>query len=767
MDIKMFTKKLGIIAAFFFVLTSNQAQDCNEDVCSTLIETITPNPTDPNCSVSPIIINGCLTDATPETIITECGADQYPTVWFKVFVDVRAQQLQTTVTTLGSWQAVWSVYYGDCDSLILVTGSFDTQNPIPCSNSDSNAGLHSVNIVEDVRTYWIAVSGIGIIDNPDFSLGVTTLANCVSCIGEVGCEPIATWEITNRSSNRSLDDPKFCQGEEVTVCVSFNYDASETGVDWFHGLIPDFGPGWDMTAFDPSAITISPEGGEWLDMSDINCGPIITEQMPLLCTYTDSLTGRLVLCNTGCQSCPCTGPLLEGSSLPSGWFWSQPGGEGCDNDCSPSTNYGIGSVVVSINFCIDLKVKTFDGETDCFNNRNLRFNFQTTSDGVTGCWNDPVAECLRDYAQIGPNWEIDCSQSLNANAGISGNAVEICSHESTDLELLLENGSNDIIEVYFLNNPYIFGQKRHTFNNGQGTIADNLVNTSDTIQILYYVAKIKEESENCIFKSDTFPVIVHPNINIDITPYTSCSDSIVTTIIEPDVHGGTGDLQFLWSTGDTTQNILVTTDESTEYQITITDEIGCTNVEKAFIQIINSDDHAAKLSYILPSCDQTTLDIAIDATQIDTTLSAIYTLVDCAGNQVIQDTIPYQTSNPEGVFSGVDYIANNCFRLETNVSNCIFLSDSIIISCISSTLDNTIKQVSLIPNPTTGLITIRNNGKESISTVKIINPLGVSSTLPFDQSSQVDISFLSNGVYFLNIQFMDGSNATRKVILVK
>ena len=48
-----------------------------------------------------------------------------------------------------------------------------------------------------------------------------------------------------------------------------------------------------------------------------------------------------------------------------------------------------------------------------------------------------------------------------------------------------------------------------------------------------------------------------------------------------------------------------------------------------------------------------------------------------------------------------------------------------------------------------------------------INALGVSSTLPLDQSSQVDISFFSNGVYFLNIQFMDGSNATRKVILVK
>ncbi|HMR89631.1 MAG TPA: T9SS type A sorting domain-containing protein, partial [Saprospiraceae bacterium] len=87
--------------------------------------------------------------------------------------------------------------------------------------------------------------------------------------------------------------------------------------------------------------------------------------------------------------------------------------------------------------------------------------------------------------------------------------------------------------------------------------------------------------------------------------------------------------------------------------------------------------------------------------------------------------------------------------------------------CISSTLDNTIKQVTLIPNPTTGLLTIRNNGKQSITTVKIINALGVSSTLPYDQSSQIDISFLPNGVYFLNIEFMDGIHSTHKVILVK
>jgi hypothetical protein len=37
-------------------------------------------------------------------------------------------------------------------------------------------------------------------------------------------------------------------------------------VDWFHGLIPDFGPGWDLDAFDPEAIVVSPGGAEWADV---------------------------------------------------------------------------------------------------------------------------------------------------------------------------------------------------------------------------------------------------------------------------------------------------------------------------------------------------------------------------------------------------------------------------------------------------------------------------------------------------------------------
>lgn len=65
---------------------------------------------------------------------------------------------------------------------------------------------------------------------------------------------------------------------------------------------------------------------------------------------------------------------------------------------------------VNINFCVNLKVKTFSSAQECNNNRSLHFNFQTTSHGVSGCWDDPIAECKLDFAQVGPAWEVDCRQ---------------------------------------------------------------------------------------------------------------------------------------------------------------------------------------------------------------------------------------------------------------------------------------------------------------------------------------------------------------------
>jgi uncharacterized repeat protein (TIGR01451 family) len=462
----------------------NAQQQCN-DLCTSVTTAIVTNPTDPNCGdFTPVTIAGCLENASVETIISECGADTMPTVWFRIDVDEEAVQLGISIVSNGQWKPVWAIYQGTCESLSVVNGG-TLADPIPCSNGDNNSGVHVVGVVEGVLSYWVAVSGKGVIDDdPSFTLNAWTSAACVSCIGDEGCNPISTWTVTSRSSGRELDDPLFCEGEEVTVCIDYAYDASNTGVDWLHGLIPNFGPGWDMDAFDGVAVSVTPSNGlSWHSEDDGACAPIINEQMPLLCTYQDPITGKLKICNVVCEPCPCAGPLVAGSPLPSGWFWNTNGGVGCANDCSPATHYGIGQVVVDINFCMDLKVRTYDNDEDCEEFRDLQINFQTTSDGVSGCWNDPIAECKLDKAQIGPKWEIDC----RATPSILADDATLVGEGILNIPVSNADGNGDLkLFVSYIDNPFVEGERLDTFA-GNGVIDHYLVNTSSELQVVKYI----------------------------------------------------------------------------------------------------------------------------------------------------------------------------------------------------------------------------------------------------------------------------------------
>jgi gliding motility-associated-like protein len=571
-----------------FNITLEEINRCPlAELCEDATTVIVTNPTDPNCgSFIPVTVQGCLEAACPETVVGDCGFGTNPTVWFQVMIDEEAVQLGTSVTSNGSWDPVWAIYYGGCDDLTITSGSGPNQPPVPCSNSDSNTDIHTVGTIMGELSYWIAVSGDGVIDDPTFTLNVWTSAACVACIGEDGCEPEATWEITSRTSDRPLDDPLFCQGEDVTVCISYLYDASETGVDWLHGLIPDFGPGWDMDAFDPGNVTVSPGNPVWADESDGACAPFITEQMPYLCTYTDPITGVLRLCHTGCQQCPCAGqgPLRANAPLPSGWFWNSTGGGGCANDCSPSTHYGIGQVVVPIEFCVDLKVKVFETEEECFENKDLHFNFQTTSDGVSGCWEDPVAECKLDFAQIGPKWEIDCERPPK----VIGNDQELCTEGMVEIDLTNEDGSSTVdIECEVLPNSNVTGQMDHTFPGGFGTIDDYLTNIGTNTEVIEYVCQSVSPNFICPSPKDTFRVTIYPAITVTLQDEIACFGDNDPIIMTPIVSGGTGNyVTYNWQHGPNTSSItaigLLTT---TTFVVTVTDDEGCSGSGQGVIEI--------------------------------------------------------------------------------------------------------------------------------------------------------------------------------------
>lgn len=540
--------------------------------CVDVTTTIMPNPTDPNCgSFVPVIVPGCLELACPETIITDCGASTLPTVWFQIEVDADAVQLGTTVESNGSWDPVWSIYSGMCDDLTQV-------GTVPCSNSDANPLVHSVGVLPGVTTYWIAVSGDGVIDDPTFTISVWTSANCVSCIGDEGCSPTAVWGIFERSSDRPSQDPFFCPGEEVRICTRFNYDASETGDDWLQGLFPDFGPGWDLNVFNPDDITVNtPDLPEWIAENAPLCASTITEQMPYLCTYTDPFTGKLKLCHTGCQTCPCSPPLLPGSPMPDGWFWNSPGGDRCENDCRPSTQFGIGESVVTILLCVNLKVQEYVDFNDCKAKESLRFNFITTSDGVTGCYEDLIAECKLDFAQIGPDWKVDCVLPPRINASDKDLCYE--GFVNTLLTTVTPDPNVSII-VEQIPNPDVTGAMDHEFFGGSGTLNDFLTNTSSSVTVQQYIIYADDPNLYCKNKPDTLNVTIYPDLIVTIPDINICFEDPDGVVIEPMVVGGSGNyVSYNWSNGATTTTVIATQSGPNNYRVTVTDDKGCTGTQ--------------------------------------------------------------------------------------------------------------------------------------------------------------------------------------------
>jgi hypothetical protein len=509
------------------------------DICSdiTSAQTLLTAPTDVNCwAFSVTSISGCMEGATPENIFTDCGFSDHPTVWFKIETDTNASQLYTFVSTEGTWQPVWAVYSGTCANLSLVPGGNITF-PTTCSNSDSNPDAHNTQIPLNadgtpIQTFYIAVSGVGVIDNPDFTLSAFTQATCVSCVGNDDYSSEATFEITDRSSGRSLDDTQFCQGEEVTVCIEFYYNPGENGVDWFHGLIPNFGRGWDMDYFDPNNVLVSPAGAEYLGPTDEECAPYITETMPLLCSYVDDL-GILRLCNIKSGTCPCSPPLVQGSPLPFGWFWSSNGGAGCQNNCNPATRYGFpGSQTgLTVEICMNLRTRIVGNGDDCQTNSDLQISFVTTSDGVSGCWNDPVGECKLGVAQIGPDWEIDCSELPDAN--VTFEDTEIAYGGRLHSEFTAAD-STYLIKIVPIPNPMISGMNEYLFTNGTGTITDRLFNLSDEPETAQYLVTSLAGNNFCFSKSDTFTVIVSPSLCDAVLPFAqweSCNLASQNTVI--------------------------------------------------------------------------------------------------------------------------------------------------------------------------------------------------------------------------------------------
>jgi len=564
------------------------ADNCIDLADQTPIEPVT----EIDFSITYTCVSGCLDYACPEDSTYGGCAEvtQMPTVWFQIIADDIAAQMFTTVQPNGNWEPVWSIFSGpDCDNLTVVNFGGSP----PCSNGDNTPELHQTSVFDDEENYWIMITvdpaslpATGL-DDGSFELCVATTVNAIICLGELeggACDDESlVMEVTDRElEDLPLEGP-FAQGEEVTINISFFYDASESGADWLIGFVPVFGKGWDMTNFDYSGNAPVGNGStaEWYEEGG-DCAPLLQEPNPILCTFTDE-DGNLQLCNqlcSPCSECPQQG-MLEGDPLPGGYFWVSNGGNaGCDNDCSPGEGWGIGSTQAQIDWTFTLEVKVFDDFDDCFDNKDLSISFQTFSDGIAGCWEDPVGECILDRAMFSPAWEIIC-ETLPY---VSGNDQEICHDGVTDIIVQTLDGSTNTIIVEVEDNPNVIGEMEHTFTNGTGTIQDDLLNLTNDVQVVVYSAYVEDPTIITPAPINEIEVTVYPELMASFPPVFVCEGSC--SDITPDIIGGIGaPYTYLWSTSDTSQTINICPTVPTTYSVTVTDALGCIDVTEVQVDV--------------------------------------------------------------------------------------------------------------------------------------------------------------------------------------
>lgn len=537
----------------------------------------------------------CLDLACPD--LTEGGAcltNQGPTAWYAFDLDADAAQLFVQVISNdGSWQPSFVIYSGTCGGGLTQLGD--------CNTADTTPDVLNVGVTGN-QTVYVAVTAVdpSTIVDPEFTICGAAIVNTIACIGGVppdftpDCAPQAMFTVNSRSLDPDgslglpLEGP-FCPEEVVNVCLEFLYDATATGQDWLHGIIPIFGDGWDTNAFDPSAITPTPAGAVWFPEGTTN----FMETMPNLCTYVDPNSGLLVACNTFCQACPCTNPLPAGSPVPGAWFWNSPGtGPDCNGSGLPMNSFGIGSTTANVNFCIDLPVRMFATESEC-NAASLEFGFQATSDGATGCWDDPLAECLQDVAQL-TSFMLDCRVAPEVQA--TPNPASICSGDQLDIfvETVMDPDGRDI-DVIVEDNPNVSGENLagFTFTGGAGTIDDILtVNPGVTTpQIVIYRARSIVPNQVCPGNTLEIEVTVYPQMEVTFDPNSVliCPDACAT--LNPIIMGGTGTYtDYIWAPNNNIDDITSPNPEvcplfTTQYTVTVTDDLGCTGTGVVTVEV--------------------------------------------------------------------------------------------------------------------------------------------------------------------------------------
>jgi len=452
-------------------------------------------------TVSPDGTGGCAGVGDPFTCIAGCNlyADEIeenvncigtndPIVWYSFTTDANAAKANIVVTSEDFNAPVFQLFLaqdGTCADLVP-TGN--------CAvGSGGEASITALDVSAS-QVYYIALGGISTIGG-DFEL-------CISVLEDLSaCALSADITVAGRSLGGSLEGP-FFPGEVVSICMNLNtYTPVGNGCQWFQGLVPTFGNGWDPSSFDGNGMPLnatiggsefpapSPIGtaAQWDWFDDVtyhhdncfyNVGDFDGNGTLDIChaLYDEDCAGSGL---TGGSAGPCWQDV-PGTQLPPGWF-----AYGIQGHCSinghPTVDYGDGNSCSSTmgpwNFCFDLTVRDYPDCQEDPTTRDLSLGFVMFSDGETGAWTGGASIC--------------------ANDGPVKVRLPFCCQELSNLSEIHEPICSDGLFRWLLDYPgvdywtwTVYSDSVSGTSEGEGPngtdILDNLVNTGVSSEVVTY-----------------------------------------------------------------------------------------------------------------------------------------------------------------------------------------------------------------------------------------------------------------------------------------
>lgn len=586
-------------ATFYMFVGTSEQFETGFEIC---VDEIPPCFTNDICEEATVIngvvsdqpfvcIEGCNQYADPEEFNNGCEIGNFSTVWFQLNSDNNASLLNINVQsddflapTIQVFQAI-----NGCAELQPIGLTQSNLGCILGSNGEASALGTDIGAL---NTYYIAISSFNSAGGT-FDLCVNTISQATNCVLD------AEINIVSRSNGGPLTGP-FFPGETVSICMDVNsYTAANNNCQWFQGIVPIFGDGWDPSSFspegEPAGATVNGNamavpgngvygGSTWEWFTDVD----YHYNHPNYQLGDWDGNGTIELCHNlydpNCPATPglmggCCGPCWGaplGTILPGGWFAYGINGT-CNTPGPPvGVDWGDGGncgTMGSWSFCFDMNVKEYP---ECLDGQTLSLGFFTFADGEIGAWVGGPSVCALDQPL-----ELTLPMCCDEIQYVEEEVEPICSGQQF---------------VYIIDEPGVEYWEWTTdpgsitgTTEGSGfpgaAVINTLINTSGDVETAIYTFLGFAGGPCPVFQKEV-SIDVYPEIEVVIPPQVMCGTPTTPYIVTPEVTGGDGNYFFQWNNGSTDESLTIANPvHGTQLIVTVTDNVGCFGTAAVVLEV--------------------------------------------------------------------------------------------------------------------------------------------------------------------------------------